>query len=302
VTETTQSHGDPVESAGTLLKAERCRQDLSLGDVSRYLKLAVRQVDALERDDYEVFGGPVFVRGFIRNYAKLLRLDPSSVVELANRKLTAGGVTSVEAAAEASPVSEAPVEHVANQSLLPLFLAAAILAGLIAGWVLIRDDDPQPHSESAPPAPMRETLQQAAQTEPADATGGVAQPAAVTEPAEPTGQVPVRTPITEPGAELAAVTEDDAPRRVVSSAERAAAPQGELYLEFVAESWVEVTDGFGEVIFAELGAGGQWRSISGAAPLSLVVGNAAGVKVTYNGELVELVARTGSGVVRLELE
>ncbi len=62
--------------AGAALLMERRRQGLSLGDISRQLKLSVRQVEALERDDYSGFTGPVFVHGFIRNYAKLLNLDP----------------------------------------------------------------------------------------------------------------------------------------------------------------------------------------------------------------------------------
>ena len=75
---------DPAPSRpGALLLAERREQGLSLGDVARQLKLSVRQVEALERDEYEAFPGPVFVRGFLRNYAKLLQLDPEALVALA---------------------------------------------------------------------------------------------------------------------------------------------------------------------------------------------------------------------------
>ncbi len=48
--------------------------------MARQLKLSVRQVEALERDEYAAFPGPVFVRGFLRNYAKLLQLDPEALV------------------------------------------------------------------------------------------------------------------------------------------------------------------------------------------------------------------------------
>src|SRR5262245_26902256 len=65
---------------GAMLLAVRREQGLSLGDVARQLKLSVRQVEALERDEYEAFPGPVFVRGFLRNYAKLLQLDPEALV------------------------------------------------------------------------------------------------------------------------------------------------------------------------------------------------------------------------------
>jgi cytoskeleton protein RodZ len=65
---------------GTMLGEERRRQGMSLGDIARQLKLSVRQIEALERDDYGVFSGMVFVRGFLRNYAKLLQLDPDALI------------------------------------------------------------------------------------------------------------------------------------------------------------------------------------------------------------------------------
>ena len=70
----------PGDAPGAALLKERRRQGLSLGDISRQLKLSVRQVEALERDDYSAYKGPVFIHGFIRNYAKLLGLDPEPLI------------------------------------------------------------------------------------------------------------------------------------------------------------------------------------------------------------------------------
>ncbi len=72
--------GASVGRPGAQLLAERRAQGLSLGDVARQLKLSVRQVEALERDEYAAFPGPVFARGFLRNYAKLLQLDAEALV------------------------------------------------------------------------------------------------------------------------------------------------------------------------------------------------------------------------------
>ena len=88
---------------------ERRNQGLSLGDIARQLKLSVRQIEALERDDYASFSGPVFVRGFLRNYAKLLHLDPEPL--LAAASLSVAPAT-VHATAEAYvPVSAASPER-----------------------------------------------------------------------------------------------------------------------------------------------------------------------------------------------
>ena len=77
--ETSGSNAE-TPSAGAALLSERRRQGLSLGDVSRQLKLSVRQVEALERDDYSAYKGSLFIHGFIRNYAKLLGLDPEPLI------------------------------------------------------------------------------------------------------------------------------------------------------------------------------------------------------------------------------
>src|SRR6185295_13382661 len=88
----------PLEgaAAGAALLKERRRQGLSLGDISRQLKLSVRQVEALERDDYSAYKGPVFIHGFIRNYAKLLGLDPEPLIRAADVLLKPPSVASAD--------------------------------------------------------------------------------------------------------------------------------------------------------------------------------------------------------------
>lgn len=71
----------PTEpTPGQVLAAARQRQNLNLADVSRQLRISERQLKALERDAYEELPGAVFVRGFIRNYSRLLRIDPEPLL------------------------------------------------------------------------------------------------------------------------------------------------------------------------------------------------------------------------------
>ena len=65
-----------ASSAGASLAAAREEMNLSVADVARHLKLSAAQVEALEEGAYERLPGRVFVRGFLRNYAKLLGVDP----------------------------------------------------------------------------------------------------------------------------------------------------------------------------------------------------------------------------------
>jgi len=69
-----------ASAPGARLRQARERRGDSIAEVAQALKLAPRQVDALERGDYEALPGPAFVRGFMRNYARYLNLDPEPLI------------------------------------------------------------------------------------------------------------------------------------------------------------------------------------------------------------------------------
>ena len=59
--------------------------------------------------------------------------------------------------------------------------------------------------------------------------------------------------------------------------------QVSLQLKFSADSWVEVFDGSGKAVIYDLGKAGSERTVTAAAPISVTLGNASGVRVTING-------------------
>ncbi len=116
---------DPL-GLGARLSTARAAHGLSLGDVARQLKLSVRQVEALERDDYDAFASHVFVRGFLRNYAKLLRIDLDSQI---------AQLGADEAAATPSPeadAAQAAHARLARRTRRLRWILAAVAAALIA--------------------------------------------------------------------------------------------------------------------------------------------------------------------------
>jgi len=66
--------------AGAMLAAAREAAGLSIDAVAGQLKLAPRQVRAIEAGDFAALPGRTFVRGFARNYARLLGLDAASAI------------------------------------------------------------------------------------------------------------------------------------------------------------------------------------------------------------------------------
>ncbi|MEO8411764.1 MAG: helix-turn-helix domain-containing protein, partial [Propionivibrio sp.] len=69
-----------VLSVGQQLRAAREANGLTAADISRGLKLSLNQVDALEADDWDRLPGKTFIRGFVRNYARLLGLDSDQLM------------------------------------------------------------------------------------------------------------------------------------------------------------------------------------------------------------------------------
>ena len=76
----------------------------------------------------------------------------------------------------------------------------------------------------------------------------------------------------------------------------------EVRFVFEEESWVEVRDRNDTVIFYQLNPSGTVRRVAGLPPLTVVVGNAQGVKMTYAGQPVDLTRHTKIDVARLTLQ
>lgn len=63
------------EPLGEVFLAARNAKNLAQKDVSNNLRLSVKQINALENNDFTSLPQPMITRGFIRNYARLLELD-----------------------------------------------------------------------------------------------------------------------------------------------------------------------------------------------------------------------------------
>jgi len=256
--------------AGAVLLAERRRQGLSLGDISRQLKLSVRQVEALERDDFSGFTGPVFVHGFVRNYAKLLNLDPKPLIRAADQILNPAPLASEPPTAVASPP---PAPRLKIGKLPALSVGAAVVIVVVAVAVVAGKRG------GSGPAPEEPAIAAADQ---------YPQPREAALAAKPAIVPPAARPAAKPAAGNA-VTGDSGQRAI-------------LRMVFDQESWVEIKDRNGNTIFGQLSPAGSRRSVSGEPPFEVVVGNAAGVRLTYKDETVDLSAHTQVDVARLTLE
>ena len=300
--------GQPVTGSdsgpGAALLAERRRQNLSLGDVSRQLKLSVRQVEALERDDYSGFQGPVFVHGFMRNYAKLLALDPNPLIRAADRLLSPAPVPLEPEAA--TPIREAPK---AGKSMWPAAAGVGAVL-LIAGLMMFMDRGERAPEERKDPV--------AAAGEPGTAATASGEKRRPARPAERPAVEKAASDSPEKSATDSNVHEEAIAAKPAKQPEAAAmeslpgpvadagavetGPRMTIRMIFEQESWVEIKDRYGNTVFGQLNAAGTRRSASGEPPLSIVVGNAAGVRLFQGEKNIDLAPHTRVDVARLTVE
>jgi cytoskeleton protein RodZ len=303
----TELHSDQTSAVpstltpGRMLAAARNEQQLTIADVANRLKLSVSQVEALENDAYDRLPGPVFVRGFIRNYARLVKLESEPFMHAANVPLAMP-----EKRDALSEPLEVPLQE---ERRWPRYAAVAALIFVIAGLIdfLVPESEPPVPSSSAPTT-VRDApavvSQPAPTPAPSDAAGmavGAAESASAT--LASTTVDSSQSPGTTSAPENNAVASSLKPSAAASPGAEAPAPhRGQLRLMFTEPSWVEIRDRDGHVILSQVNAPGTTRELSGAAPLKLVIGNARGVHVMYNERPVDLTRYMQVDVARLTLE
>lgn len=272
---------------GSILSAARQRQGLSVADVARQLKLGVRQIEALEADDYKSLPRITFVRGFIRNYAKLLQIDAEPLLKSTEHLLPTPQIP------EAEPgVAEIP--SVSNKNNLWRSYAAFALFASLGVIFLVYEwyreqSVPRTKPVSAAIKPQK------SKTPVAQITPRPASPANPASTASPANKASTSGPVLPGDTPLPEQTGEARPvvQQIRSS---------EIRLEFDEESWVGITDKNGRTIFAQVNPAGSTQTVRGYPPFLLVAGNAAGVRLTYNDKPVDLQPYTKVDVARITLE
>lgn len=310
--------GEPAqpENVWASLRQAREARGLSLHQVSAHLKLTVRQIEAIERGDLSVLPGATFARGFVRNYARFLGLDPLMFLEAESPELKAPA--ELPARMVTPSLGRMPSPGNPRYSALPagalVVLVALVLgAGWHYGWFEAREElallDEAAVQVSAPlvePAPEISAPSVAA---PVPVAGAASEPVAAASPAlavavasaQSAASTTASAPAARPLAQQSAVAV--APQSA-SSAPMAGAPAGlpRLSLSFEGESWVEVRDASGKIVFSRLNQAGSVQEVQGTPPFDLVIGNAPKVRLSWKNRAVDLAPLTKGEVARVNLQ
>lgn len=75
-----------MESLGSYLKRERELRQISIAEVAQTTRIPSRIISHLENDELEVLPADIFIRGYLRAYARAVSLDEGEVLSRHQRK------------------------------------------------------------------------------------------------------------------------------------------------------------------------------------------------------------------------
>ncbi len=232
-----------------LAEARRERQ-ISVLEIAKELHLDEPKVRALERNDFETLGAPVFAKGHLKKYASLVGVDADDVLSDYYQMTRQDAIPPVVVG-----------RRRVRQELSPGPWIAVIIVIIVAAasywWFAVFSNTPTAAPASAPqeaPVEQQNTIA---------ASPVQAEPDPVIEQSQPE---PV---MSEPEPEIVSTPVDDGEVR--------------LSLNFAGECWTEISDATGRRLFFDMGRTGESFELSGAAPFDVLFGNVDNVSVQVNG-------------------
>ena len=117
------------------LRVAREAQKLTVQQIADATKIRTDHISALEQGNFSVFSAPIYIRGSVKNYATLLKLDIPQIMAALEAELK-GTETFSEPPSLAEEKSDTPLDHL-TFLLAKLNLKAALVAGGILGIVLL---------------------------------------------------------------------------------------------------------------------------------------------------------------------
>ena len=254
---------------GERLAEARREQQISVHEVAKELHLDEPKVRALERNDFEMLGAPVFAKGHLRKYAQLVGVDEGDVFADYYQMTRQETVPPIIIGRQR-----------VRQELSPGPWIAVIVVILVAvasyWWFAVFSE------QAAAPATTPEETQIEQQG------------AAIENTVQNTDPEIVAEPVPEPLA--------SEPELQISAAAPVTDGEVSLLLSYTGDCWTEISDAKGQRLFFEMGRDGNSVELSGVAPFAVLFGNVDNVDVRVNGSNYPVSSNNpGSRMARLTI-
>lgn len=269
---TTESVVDPIDGApgaGQLLARARAQHGLSVDEAALRLHVPAHVIAAIEQGQWQKLGAPVFIRGQLRSYARLLAVDPAPLLDHVQDDLHAP-------VALVSRVRTPRLRRLADGMGRKALYAGITVALVVPALFALRGQLVQ--------APSVASLDEV----PAE----VALPAVGPGPVQELSVPRVTTPV------VASMTALPRTPPVPSAGTAEVAGDGELVLQFAADSWVDIAGPQGQSVEKGLVSAGAQRRYAAGAIARVVLGNASQVQASLDGRVIELAPLRRANVAR----
>ena len=326
MTEQLEAAPNPLESIGEQLKVERESQGYSVDQVAELMRVAAVTVKAIEAADESKLPKPLFVKGYVKGYCKVLQLPENHFADLLAKAFPEQKIAPVAPLSSEGRQFKREVFESTDSNLISKVLMAVVALILMAaiayfsGWLSspseMNDDAP---AQSNLPISTTEIVQEPllvdeADTEPlSEAIDGTDEPnsAAGAVDETPATLEATNTDVTpEPAVDVEPASsvvneatgnanEESSPPPAVRVKE-VGTGQYTLSLEFSDSCWIEVTDLDGNVIDADLYSPTRRLVVQFDEPIEVLLGYAPAVTATLNQEPLTF-RIPASEIVRLTL-
>jgi cytoskeleton protein RodZ len=268
---------------GERLAEARHEQDISISEIAKELHLDEPNVRALERNDFDSLGAPVFAKGHLRKYAELVGVNVDDILTDYYQMTRQDNLPPVVVARRRMRREVAPGPWVA-------VIVVIIVVAAAYYWFAVFS------AGTSAPAPVTSPVEQQQSSVTDDAESNEFEPgSALPEPGpDPIAQEPI---VQEPIAEEP-VADEPAP------VETELLDDGEvrLTLNFSGDCWTEISDATGRRLFFEMGRAGETVELTGVAPFAVLLGDVDNVAVQVNGNNYPVTTNNpGSRTARLTI-
>lgn len=261
-------------TAGQILKIARERRKLTVQQVAVQLNLKAEQVERLEQDQLDNSMPETFAKGYLRAYARLLKLPEAQIMSAFVKQTGSTGPAAKPMRTFSNRTGRQATE---NRFVWLTYAIVALLLLLLFVWWWQMAREPIitsiPQSE---PAAMTQSIESDTPEQPAS-NNNVASP----EQSEPTE-----------AAQMDQLLEQlqQQPEQDVAAEEPIAADIDTLEMRFSDNCWVDVVDADGNRVAYGTKQAGYIMELTGKAPFTVTLGNPGRVNIVFNQQPVDLSA------------
>ena len=301
---------------GSKLQAARIDRGLSVEDVANRMHLSTRIIESIEENDFDVITAPIFVKGYLRAYARIVLLNEDEMIAQYTEAYSNSDpiISSTSTIATVITVDDARIKWTTYLVILVLIVLIGIWwwnknqnrADVFSLDALQSDNLAQSNISDNIRADntMADDILVGEIESISETATGITNEVIAAQSVDDSSMAGVLVeeldllPEVEPApydTQAEDVVGEDIPQQQIDEFVDDAglitrlAPMGtdQLFMIVHADTWADIKDSGGHQLVYDLLRAGQKYKFIGKAPFALFLGNGHGVELTYDQELVD---------------